>query len=815
MFKNYMIIAYRNLMRNKIFSLINIIGLAIGITCFLTLVIFIIDESGYDTYNENVNQIYRVIIHDKFNGQETTSAKTCPPLAESLVRDFPEVTKATRIGYFGQHNIRYSEKYFRENGIYTADSTYFDVFTLPFIHGNPKEALKRPNSIVISEKTAEKYFGNENPLGKTFIVDELGTYLITGVMKNYPLKSSFRCAFLLSMSTYTQPQTQDWLMGGYTTYILLKKGTDPHQFENKIKRTVTNFVGPQAASMLGFSFDEFLTKGNIYEYLLQPLSTIYLRSQSDYNVDPNTEWGNMKLSNINYTYIFLAIGIFILLIAVFNFMNLATAKSEKRALEVGIRKTLGSDKKRLIWQFISESTFTCFLSVLLSVVLTQLVLPSFNQFTGRELKLELFNNISTIPLLLAFTIIVGFLAGSYPAFYLSSFPPSHIIKRKSLHAGNKNRIRSTLVILQFAISIVLVIGTIIIKNQLDYIKNKDLGFQKENIVAINNGSSLGKFVKAFQSEISRIPNVISSTASSLMFASGVPADGYLYNKRTGTDVVGCQFLDVDYDFAKTYKLKMKSGRFFSEEFLTDSAAFVINETAVKAFKASDPIGKDLTEVTSTYKDMKTFKIIGVVKDFNYESLHQTVRPLILHLSPVKQASTIITIRIKTNDIANTLKSLENTWKTFINKEKINSSFVEENIASMYVNEEKIGTLTTVFSFLAIFIACLGLFGLVSFVTQQRFKEIGIRKVLGASVLEIVILLSKEFTRWVIYANLIAWPIAFYVMNNWLQNFAYRTNIGWSVFVISGELALIIALVTVSIQAIKAALANPIEALHYD
>jgi putative ABC transport system permease protein len=807
-----MLIAYRNLMRNKVFSLINVIGLAIGITCFLTLIIFIIDESGYDNYNENVNQIYRVVTHEKFNGQETTSSKTCPPLAESLVRDYPEVTRATRIGYFGQHNIRYGEKYFRENGIYTADSTYFDVFTLPFICGNPKEALKRPNSIVITENTAKKYFGSENPLGKTFIVDDNSAYLITGVMKNYPLKSSFKCAFLLSMSTYTKPQEQDWLIGGYSTYILLKKGTDPHQFENKMKRTVTNFVGPQAASMLGFSFDEFTAKGNLYEYLLQPLSAIYLRSQSDYNVDPNTEWGNMKLSNISYTYIFLAIGIFILLIAVFNFMNLATAKSEKRALEVGIRKTLGSDKISLVWQFITESTLTCLLSVILSVVLTLIVLPSFNQFTGRELKLELFNNISTIPILLVFTIFVGFLAGSYPAFYLSSFPPSHIIKRKSSHGGSKNRIKSTLVILQFAISIALVIGTIIIKNQMNYIKNKDLGFQKGNLVAINNGSSLGKYLKAFQSEISRNPNVISSTASSLMFASGVPADAYLYNKRTGTDVVGCQYLDVDYDFAKTYQLKMKSGRFFSEEFLTDSSAFVINETAVKAFSANDPIGKELTEVISNNNASKTFKIIGVVKDFNYESLHQTVRPLILHLSPVKQASTIISVRVKTDDITNTLKSLEDTWKTFVNKEKINSSFVEENLANMYVNEEKIGTLTTVFSFLAIFIACLGLFGLVSFVTQQRFKEIGIRKVLGASVFEIVVLLSKEFSRWVIYANIIAWPIAFYVMNNWLQNFAYRTNISWSVFVLSGVLALIIALATVSAQAIKAALANPVESL---
>jgi len=815
MFKNYMTIAYRNLMRNKIFSFINVIGLAIGITCFFVLAIFIIDESGYDNYNENAGQIYRVVNHIKFNGQESVNAKSCAPLGDALQREFPEVMKYTRIGYFGQHNLRYGDKYFRENGIYTADSNYFDLFTLPFIYGNPKEALKKPNSIVITEKIAKKYFGNENPLGKTFAVDDKDTYLITGVMNSYPIKSSFKCSFLLSMTTKKESQQQDWLNGGYSTYILLKKGSDPQQLENKMKSIVAKNVGPAAGAMLGFSFEQFIAAGDVYEYLLQPLTSIYLRSQSAYNIDPNTEWGNMKLSNIVYTYIFLAIGIFILLIAVFNFMNLATAKSEKRALEVGIRKTLGSDKKRLILQFITESTITCFLSVILSIILTQLILPSFNQFTGRELKLELFNNFYTIPILLIFTILVGFLAGSYPAFYLSSFPPSHILKRNSQHSGKKNRIRSTLVILQFAISIALVISTIIIKNQLDYIKNKDLGFKKENIIAINNGSSLGKYIKAFQSEISRNPNVISSTASSLMFASGIPGSGYLYNKKTGADVVPCQFLDVDYDFSKTYQLKLKSGRFFSEEFSFDSSAVVINETAVKVFNAKDPVGKDLMEMNNSDKMLNTFRIIGVVKDFNFESLHQTVRPLVLHLSPIRQASTILAVRIKTSDITNTLRSLENTWKTFVTKEKINYSFVEENLANMYVTEEKIGTLTTVFSFLAIFIACLGLFGLVSFVTQQRFKEIGIRKVLGASVFEIVVLLSKEFTKWVIYANIVAWPIAYYVMNNWLQNFAYRTTIGWSVFVLSGVIALIIALATVSVQAVKAAIANPVEALHYD
>ncbi len=814
MFNNYLKIAFRNLTRYKIFSLINILGLAVGITCCITLTLFIIDELSYDRFNKNADEIYRVYVHSNINGKESKNSKNAAPVGAVLKRDFPEVLSYTRIGYFGVHTLRYEDKLFREGRIYTADSTYFDIFTLPFLYGDPKSALNNPNSVVITETTSRRYFGDENPIGKSFIVDGNGTYLITGVMKDFPENSHFGCNILLSMSTYPINQSQYWFDLWYTTYILLKKGTDPHEFENKIKKTILDNVGPQAETILGVPQKDFFAKGNSYNYRLQPLTSIYLRSNRDYGIELNTEWGDTKKGDITYTYIFSAIVLFILMIAVFNFMNLATARSERRAKEVGIRKTLGSSKSKLVGQFITESTFTCFLSILVSIVFLQGVLPIFSKFVGKELKLEFFNNLYTIPSLILFTIVVGVLAGSYPAFYLSSFQPAHILKPSSGKGKTKGPLRSILVIIQFAISITLIIGTVIIKDQLNYIQNKNLGFNKELLISLYNGAALGNQIETFKRELSKYPNIISATSSSLMFAAGIPGNGYLYNKSAGSDVVLAQFLDVDFDFVKTFQVEMKQGRFFSEEYSMDSSAVVINETAAKELKASDPVGKDLYKIGGG-NDSKNYKIIGIMKDFNYESLHHQIRPLVFHLSPVRQATTVITIRISSGDVRNTIGMIERTWQSFTNGERFNYGFLDQNLANLYNTEEKISAITTVFSVLAIFIACLGLFGLAAFVTEQRTKEIGIRKVIGASVVELIVLLSKEFTQWILLANLIAWPVAYYVLNNWLQDFAYRIDLSLWVFILSGGVALVIALATVSFQAIKAATRNPVESLRYE
>ena len=483
---------------------------------------------------------------------------------------------------------------FREGSIYTADSTFFKIFSLHFIYGNPNTALVQPNSIVLTERAANKYFGNENPVGKTFNVDDSTTYLVTGVMENFPDRSHFSCPMLLSMSTMPESRSDYWLNLWFSTYVKLKEGSDPVAFQNKLKQTIEKYVAPQAERILGVPMTQFIKRGNTYEFLIQPLNDIYLYSQSKYHIDLNTEWSNVKNSNIAYSYIFIAIALFILLIAVINFMNLSTARSEKRVKEVGIRKTLGSNKGRLISQFISESIIMTFLAVIFALMLLQFVLPYFNDFISRNLKLEFFSNPYVIPSLILFALIVGFAAGSYPAFYLSSFQPAHIVKKVTGRKNRKTFMRSFMVIVQFAISITLIIGTVIIKSQLEYVQNKDLGFKKEHLITLTNMSSIGKKVKTFKTELLKNTNINSATLSSLMFYTGIPGNGYLYNKKTGADPVSAQFIDVDKDFLNTYGIELKEGRFFSDDYATDSSAVLINEAAVKEFRAIDPVGKELT-----------------------------------------------------------------------------------------------------------------------------------------------------------------------------------------------------------------------------
>ncbi len=830
MFLNYLHVAFRNIKKDKISSVINIAGLAVGITCFLTLSLFILDELSFDRFYKNSDRIYRVYIEQLISGKENNNSKTPGLLGPELARQFPEVQNFTRIGYFGQYLFRYKDKVFSQGNIYGVDSSFFDVFSLQFIQGNPKTALTKFNTLVLTETAAKKYFGDENPIGKTLIVeksykadylnqvenyhDKSENFLITGLIKDFPTNSHFSTEFLTSMSTYEI--NRYWLDLWYSTYIVLREGTNPGDFEQKLEKVVDDNIGPLVESIAGISLKEFLATGNKYEYHLQPLNSIYLRSSRDYGIDMNTEWAQEKSSDIAYTYIFSAVALFILLIAIINFMNLATARSERRAKEVGIRKTLGSNKLNLILQFISEAIIMSGLSVLIALALLEIILPSFNNLVGKELGLNLFSSFYILPVLIGFILIIGILAGSYPAFYLSSFQPVDVLKNVK-KGSRKSYTRSALVIFQFAVSITLIIGTIIIKNQLDYIQNKNLGFNKEHLFSIMNANVLGSRTETFKQEILKNPKILSATNSSQMFRAGVPGSGYLFNKKTGTDPTVFQYVEADYDFLKTYQIKLKEGRFFSKDFSTDTTAVLINESAAKLFQESipsgdnNPVGKELTRI-GREGWAKTFSIIGVIKDFNYESLHRKIRPLAIHLYPENQFANVFTIRIASSDIKNTLRYIEGTWKKFADNEGMWSRFVDENIARLYKTEENTSFVITVFSTLAIFIACLGLFGLAAFVTEQRTKEIGIRKVLGASVTEILLILSKEFAVWVLISNIIAWPIAYYIMKNWLENFAFRINIDFAAFIISGVIALIIALLTISLHAVKASLANPVNSL---
>jgi len=808
---HYFKLALRNFKKDKVSSFINIAGLAIGITCFLILALYVIDELGFDSFHKNADNTYRIYVHSRINGESDSNTKTSGLLGPLIKQKFPEVKTYTRFSYFGARTFIYKDKRIRDGSIYGVDSTYFDVFSYKFIAGNPKTALNKPYSLVLTKSTAETFFGKEDPLGKTIKTDYGKDFQVTGIIEDFPKNSSFSCRMLESMCTYEENTT--WTDLWYSTYVVLKDGANPAAFEKKLQTIVYNNFGSTIEKLLGVTMKQFMNEGNAYWFGVQPLKSIYLYSQRKYDLDPNTNWGDEKSGDILYVYIFSAVAAFILLLAVINFMNLTTARSERRAKEVGIRKTLGSDRLRLMLQFISEAIMTTAFAVIISLALIELILPAFNNLAGKDLQLEYFN-LYTIPLLILFILVVGALSGSYPAFFLSSFRPVQVLKSGMSTGKRKSRLRSTLVVLQFSVSIILLAGTLIIKSQLSFIQNKNLGFKKDHLISISNGNMLGDKKEIFKNEISGNPHIISSTLCSRLFEQGIPGSGYLYNKTSGTDPLLCQIVETDYDFLKTFKVKMKMGRYFSHSFLTDSNAVIVNETAAKSFSDKNPVGKKVTDLDARTRGNQ-YEIIGVMGDFNYESLHREVRPLVMHLSlPTHDAKTLV-IRVSADHIDETINYINSVWHNYVDSEPPYYSFVDQQLMQLYEREEKTETIATIFTGLAIFIACLGLFGLAAFVTEQRTKEIGIRKVLGASITEIVLLLSKEFAVWVLMANIIAVPLSFYVMENWLQNFAYRTSISPWIFILSGTAALLIALITVGLHTVKAANANPVKSLKYE
>ncbi|CAD5252481.1 MULTISPECIES: ABC transporter permease [unclassified Imperialibacter] len=816
MISYYLKIALRNISKDRAFAAINILGLAVGVTCFLTLFLFVRFELSFDKADSPVaknEQLYRVYVRSHINGESNVNSKTSGRMGATLKENFPEVLTYTRIGYQGPRAFRHNNRVYRSNTVHAVDSTFFDVFPVKFIEGEPGSALTSPNSLVITESAAKRIFGNENPVGATLETEGGRSYMVTALIEDFPKNSHFSCDYLESLSTY-EPN-DGWIELWYTTYIALKKGTDPVAFEKKMQSIVTNYVAPQVQQVLGVSFDELLKQGSDYAFGLQPFQSIYLRSQRDYGIDLNTEWGTVRSGDIAYIYIFSVVAVFILFIAVINFMNLSTAKSEKRAKEVGVRKTFGSTRYQLITQFISEAVLMSLLAVALSVVFIRLALPGFNNLTGRTLTFNLFSNVYTLPGLLLFALVVGVLAGSYPALYLSQARPISVLKHNKVKGAKSSKLRSSLVITQFAISISLLIGTIVIKDQLHYIQNKNLGFSREHLVSIRNAALLREKTDVFSETIRQNLNIQAITNSSRLFNSGIPGSGYLYNKKTGSDIVLAQFINVDDAFLETFQIELVAGRFFSKDFPNDSQAVIINESAARAFNAADPVGSEITSIDITERGT-TYKIIGVVRDFNYESLHRQVRPLVLNLRPPRESSGMLTLRVSSDDMMSTMAFIEDEWSKLAPEgEAIHYSFVDETLARLYQSEQKAGTIVTIFASIAIFIACLGLFGLAAFVTERRTKEIGIRKVLGAGVPQIIVILSREFTMWVLLANLIAWPVSYLLLQRWLENFAFRIDISWYIFAGAGAAALLIALFTIGVHVIKTARANPVKALRYE
>ncbi|MEE9168447.1 MAG: ABC transporter permease [bacterium] len=792
MFKNYVKITLRNIQRQKGYSFITIAGLSIGLACCIIIFMYVSHELSYDSYHKDADRIYRIPTIVKSGSTEKPFARGLTPSIPEIRNNYREVETAVRFHYLSTANVRveYDNQVFVEESFMVTDSELFNLFTIPFLLGDPATALERPNTIVITNEIAAKIFRKDNPLGKTLKVNG-GDYEITGVIKNAPENTHLTYDIILSLKTVeTRMNLDNWGWTGFYSYVKLYPNVNPQVFEKKIRKLAHNYIGKELDE-LGIEFILFL----------QPLKDIHLHS----NVHREIKTPGDSL----YITIFSVVGILVLIVACINFMNLTTARSRKRAKEIGVRKVMGAHRRQLINQFVGEFFFMTLIALLMAIGIINVILPYFNELTGKDFLLSSILQPAIIKGIIGLILFVGIVAGSYPAFFLSAFKPVRIFQGLSTTGSGGSRVRKMLVVWQFAISISLIIGTLLIYRQIDYMKNKHLGFEKDQklILPVYRGENF----EAIKREFLNHPSITGATAS-----SSIP--GRISNSLV-TKLVGDEnkqgwtilYNFVDYDFISEYGIELIAGRPFQREMTTDvSVAFIMNEAAVENFGFGSPeeaLGKQIT------RGGDAGNIIGVVKNFHIKGLQSEIQPHILQLTTSRLST--LSLTLNTENMNETLAFIENKWKELQLGNTFSYFFLDEDFDRQYGSEERMGKLFSILTVLGIIIAILGLFGLASFVAEQRTKEIGIRKVLGASVSGIVVLISKEFTKWVLLANIIAWPVTYFFVNNWLQNFAYRMNIALWVFVLSAALALAIALLTVGFQAVKAAFANPIDSLRYE
>lgn len=764
--------------------------------------LYVLDELSFDRYNEKADQIVRVVFRGTMQGGKIDEAHVMPPTAQALKADYPEVLAATRLRQAGPQKVIIGNSLYKGDNMAFADANFFEVFTLPLIYGNKKTALTDPNTIVITSELAEKYFGRKDALGKTVNLKGSDvTYKITGVIEKVPANSHFHFDIFASMAGLEEAKSTSWMQSEFFTYLLLQKGYDYKKLEAKLPQTVEKYMAPQLKKAMGVTMAEFRKSGNNIGLYLQPLTDIHLYSSASYDM------GNG--GDIKYVYIFGAVAVIMLLIACINFMNLSTAGASKRAREVGVRKVMGSDKIELVWQFLLESVLLTSIALVLAMIIGFIALPLFNTLSGKDLSLQLKSVPFLLPGLILFGLLVGVLAGSYPAFFLSSFKPIAVLKGKFTSGKASISLRSGLVVVQFFISITLMIGTTVVYQQLKYIQNKKLGYNKEQVLIIDTWE-LGKNQSVFRDEILQDPHVINVSSSGYLPAGPSYNNNFMiFPEDKTTQLVKTIRYDVDANYIPTLGMEMASGRNFSKEFGNDSSGVILNETAAKMLGWKNDALNHTISNTNNDGHKSTYRVIGVVKDFHFRSLHERITPLAMTLNG---GSGTMIIKVKTEDMKGLLSKIKNQWNEFKAEAPFSYSFMDERINNTYLTEQKTGQILGVFAGLTIFVACLGLFGLATFTAEQRTKEIGVRKVLGASVGSVVTLLSKDFLKLVGIAIIIATPVAWFAMNKWLQDFEYRIEISWWMFAVAGLLSIGIALFTVSIQSIKAALMDPVSSL---
>jgi len=807
MFRRLVKYSFLALLRQKAYVLINIFGLSVGIACSMIIALFIIHELIYDQYNEKKDLIYRVILNGKIGGQEVTVTSTASPIGPAMHSEFPEVEDFLRINSWSETNIKYNDNYFTEDEFIEADSSFFNFFSIPLIKGNKNTVLSQPHTMVISETACKKIFGDVDPINKMLKVgNDTVQYQVTGVMQDIPETTHFKADAIGSFTTNPRSKDNQWLSNSFDTYVLLYPNSDPEKVNPRFKDMIIKYVGPEISRYLGLSMEDFLSQGNKYNMFLQSLTDIHL--------DPSIQNQLEPASDPKYLYIFGSIAVFIIVIASINFMNLSTAQASRRAKEVGIKKVCGSTRGILISQFLLEAIILSFLALVVAILIAEVSLPYFNRLLGLQLHVGYFNSWYTIPIMLVFSITVGIISGSYPAFFLSSFNPYMVLKGKIVSSRGSINLRSILVVLQFSISIILIVGTLIMSRQIRFMLNKNLGFNKENVLVLNQAETIGKHIETFKDALVKIPGVINVSASTAVPGHNNNLNGYTLKGRTNETFL-LQTNWVDYDYLKTYGIQLSSGRFFDESFATDKDACIINEMAVKSFDMKDPFSEKFGTNDNENEGTNYRQVIGVVKDFHFESLRTVISPYLFRFKDDNNNWGYISIRIAPTASAITIEAIEKVWGSFTSNEPMQYFFMDQDVERLYKEERQSLQLSFLFTILGILIASLGLYGLTAFTVQQRTKEIGIRKTFGASVSSIWYIIAREIFILVIISTAIAGPVIYWVAGNWLQNYHYRTNLKLTDFIMGFVIAIIIALATISYRTIKTANVNPSTSLRYE
>ena len=808
MLKNFFINGLRKIKKQPGYMILNVGGLAIGLASFFFITLYVVNELSYDRFHKNYENIYRVKVIGRLAGSELDQAITAAPMAQTMLKDYPEVLQAARIRKMGDWLIRFGDKKFNEDGVVFADSTFFDVLDFRLLKGDPKTALARPQSMVLTEEFARKYFGDQDPVGQKVSVEaDTVLYTVTGIVQDVPDNSHIKFDILASMSTFPDmANSQFWVSHNFYTYIVVSAGTRKDNLQEKFQEMVIKYVGPQLKEIIGQTIEDFRKAGNDFGYVLEPLKDIHLKGAPQYNFEPP--------GSLTTVYIFAVIAILILVVAIINYVNLATAKSAARAKEVGVRKVSGANKSGLMFQFLGESLLTVMAAAFLALLIVYALTPSFSRLIGKDVSLGLVSDAPGIISFIALLIIIGISSGIYPAFVLASYNPSEVLKGTLSPGSMSKKLRGVLVVFQFTVSIVIIIGSIIVYNQLNFMTKKDLGFDKENLLIIRRVDAFWQQMGSFRNQILEIPGVEKAGFTRAIPGTDFNNNAFFKDNDPEKNSYLINQTSVSLDFPEALGVRIFKGRLFSREYSTDSSAVVINEAAVKSLGLEDPLSSYLLQPSGP-GEWQRLKIIGVVQDFNIESLHEAITPVCFTVSTGGGGAQFAVVRVSGKDVQGTIRAIEEVWQKFTPNMPFQYDFFTDRWNNLYSSELKTGRIFIIFSLLAIFIACLGLIGLVTYITNKRTKEIGIRKSYGASEQIVLGLLSREVVYLIVISSLLAYPVAFFGSGYWLEGFASRVSVSPLIYILATLITLLIGWLSISYQTIKAARYNPAEALRIE